>query len=320
MRIKNKICPFCNKKISTTNHLKKCNPLIDYNMAFKMMVEKTFNCKTGDIINDYKNGLSLPDIKNKYKISYGYTTKLIEIFGESTRTISESSNENRLIKYKKTVTDKYGVDNVSKSEKIKKKKVATFIKNYGADNIFKTDGFTEYVTDICLKKYGKKRITNPKLISEKRLKFSKEKWKQIERKRKNTIQENIDNGITYDIFNSNLELLVKGIFEKNDIKIKHQKFINGLSYDFHIINTNIIVEVNGDYWHANPEQYKEDDIVNISDKLKLAKDVWEKDELKIINANKHNYRVITIWESEINRCIVDDSLEEFVLNLLLECK
>lgn len=320
MRITNKICPFCNKKISTINHLKKCNPIVDDNTSFKLMIEKTFKCNSKDIIDDYKNGLSLPDVKNKYGISYSYTKRLLKIFGESIRTISESSNENRLRKYKKTVTDKYGTDNVSKSEKIKKKKATTFIKNYGVDNIFKTDGFTEYVTDICLKKYGKKRMTNPKLISEKRLSFSKEKWKLIERKRKNTIQENVDNGKSYDIFSSNLELIIKDIFDKNNIKIKHQKFINGVSYDFHIINTNIIVEVNGDYWHANPEQYKKNDIVNISDKLKLAKDVWEKDELKLLNANKYNYRVITIWESEINRCVVDDILEEFVLNLLLEHK
>jgi len=316
MRIRNKICPFCNEKISTINHLKKCNPIVDDNTAIQLMIEKTFNCNVVDIINDYKKGLSLPDIKSKYGLSYKYTKQLLILFGESTRTISESCNQNRLKKCKQTVIDRYGVDNVSKSEKIKKKKIKTFISNYGVDNIFKTDGFTEYVNNKCIERYGKKRLTNPQKISEKRLNFSAEKWESIKSKTRKTIQEKYENGEFTDKYISSLEFIVSEVFDRNEIEYTTQKFIGGLSYDFHITNTNIIVEVNGDYWHANPIIYESDETINYANKGHIpVSDIWNRDLEKKNNAIEFGYTVLYIWESDINENI--DYIDEFILLELL---
>ena len=58
---------------------------------------------------------------------------------------------------------------------------------------------------------------------------------------------------------------------------------------------NIIIEYNGDYWHANPCKYKESDIVHhgIS-----AKTIWEKDKEKEELYNSLGYKVIYIWEKD----------------------
>jgi len=58
---------------------------------------------------------------------------------------------------------------------------------------------------------------------------------------------------------------------------------------------NIVVEYNGDYWHANPEKYKENDIVHHNI---IAKDIWKNDSEKIKLYNNLGYKVIVIWEKD----------------------
>ena len=66
-----------------------------------------------------------------------------------------------------------------------------------------------------------------------------------------------------------------------------------------IKNTNIILEINGDYWHANPSIYESEDLLNFAWGRKKAKEIWSKDEIKRLLAEKHNYKVIYLWEFEI---------------------
>jgi hypothetical protein len=53
-----------------------------------------------------------------------------------------------------------------------------------------------------------------------------------------------------------LENFVSNILDENNIKYTHQFFLNkdGIckSYDFKIKDTNILLEVDGDYWHGGP--------------------------------------------------------------------
>lgn len=321
MVFKDKICPFCEEKIFRVAHLKKCNKNVNEITAYKLMIEKTFNCVVEEVLNDYLNGLSLPDIKEKYGISYKATQKLLENDGYSLRTIKESCNDKRLSKYLNTIQEKFSVDNVSKSDIIKDRKRKTFIKNYGVDNTFKTEGFTEHVSLICLEKYGKKRITNGKLNSEKRALFTDEKWESINRKIRETYQKKYENGWQGSQFSSTFEEKIKDCLDKNNIQYEQQKYVNGRSYDFHIINTDILIEVNGDYWHANPKFYNSDDKINYPGGKRLAKEVWDKDMLKKENAEKYEYILIYLWESDINECLKNKTINEFLLsNLVCEVK
>lgn len=61
------------------------------------------------------------------------------------------------------------------------------------------------------------------------------------------------------------------------------------------IYNNFVIEFNGDYWHANPNKYKENDIVHHK---MMAKEIWEKDNNKIKLYNDLGYTVIIIWQSE----------------------
>ncbi len=85
------------------------------------------------------------------------------------------------------------------------------------------------------------------------------------------------------------------------IEFKSQFHINGLpyTYDFHILNTNIIIEFQGDYWHANPIKYKSGQFIKIQRVgKKLVDDIWARDLLKKESANKFGYNVIQIWQND----------------------
>jgi len=316
MNYKNKICPFCGEKISGRAHLKKCNPNIDENKAFIMMVEITYDCNVNHIINEYELGFSLPEIKNKYGMSFKTITNILKINNIPIRSIKEASNENRLNKYKETCIKNYGVDNVSKLSEIKKKKKNTFLINYGVDNIFKSNEFKENLNNIMIEKYGMKRITNPEKISNTRNNFSEQRKRYF---------SNMSDTEFEDYFNrtlktiSRLELKVKKILDDNLIEYTQQKFVNRKSYDFRINNTKILIEVQGDYWHANPVKYKHNDLIKYPNKkLILANKIWEKDEIKRINAEKYGYNVIYLWESDVNQSIKNGTIDEFILNTLYE--
>lgn len=104
-----------------------------------------------------------------------------------------------------------------------------------------------------------------------------------------------------------------------NISYCRQFFINGSRhpYDFRLTNSNILIEVNGRWWHADPRYYNEKDIIKQPGKkynLK-AKDIWDKDKKIIDFALKNGFIVVTLWEDDIND--KDDcELMKFIIDTL----
>lgn len=70
-------------------------------------------------------------------------------------------------------------------------------------------------------------------------------------------------------------------------------------FDFKV--DNYLIELNGDFWHANPKIYAENDIINLPDSDGvLAKSLWEKDAQKLQLAQQNGFTVITLWECDLN--------------------
>ena len=60
-----------------------------------------------------------------------------------------------------------------------------------------------------------------------------------------------------------------------------------------------IIEFNGDFWHANPKIYNENDILNRFNKTyDIAKDVWERDKHRLSIFKALNFKVHIVWESD----------------------
>jgi len=88
------------------------------------------------------------------------------------------------------------------------------------------------------------------------------------------------------------------IEDKLNVTITFEKRIDRYFCDGVIENSKIAIEYNGDYWHMNPTQYKENDIHKTT-KL-LAKDVWKHDENKRNIISEHGYIPFIIWEYDWN--------------------
>jgi hypothetical protein len=94
-----------------------------------------------------------------------------------------------------------------------------------------------------------------------------------------------------------------------DAKHSHSIITTSRTYvfDIYISSLNLLIEVNGDYWHLNPTKYKHDYIDETRNVI--AAGVWQADLTKREEAIKQGFIVTTIWESDITSlgidCVVD---------------
>lgn len=91
---------------------------------------------------------------------------------------------------------------------------------------------------------------------------------------------------------------------KQEVQIEANSF---WLFDFHILNSNLLIEVQGDYWHCNPDIYP----TPINSYQKWAK---KKDFLKKEYANKKGYKILYLWENDIkkNFLVLQEKIKEEV--------
>lgn len=95
---------------------------------------------------------------------------------------------------------------------------------------------------------------------------------------------------------SKAEKEIKKKLEDLGYAIEPQFGIGSLKYDLYLINYNIIIEYNGDYWHCNPNKYKSDYFNRKKDMF--AWELWEQDKRKKEIAEKKGYKLFIIWEAD----------------------
>jgi very-short-patch-repair endonuclease len=128
----------------------------------------------------------------------------------------------------------------------------------------------------------------------------------------------IDNIVkTGKVKRSNLEYKFEGLLQLENIKYIHSFYIKrpGFNkiYDFYLPNCNTLIEVDGDFWHCNPNtkfklpEYKSQEINIINDEIKNN---WALD---------NGYKLLRFWESDINNNILEVKrilLEHIKTNIL----
>lgn len=67
--------------------------------------------------------------------------------------------------------------------------------------------------------------------------------------------------------------------------------------DFIIFNPKIAIFIDGDFWHARPDEY------DATDKImsKTAQEVWDRDRYVTEELTKQGYKIIRIWEKDIKK-------------------
>lgn len=97
-------------------------------------------------------------------------------------------------------------------------------------------------------------------------------------------------------------MLEFNVFEKlKHLNFIHQGRVDGFCVDLVNHELKIVIEVNGDFWHANPKIFDACWINNMN--KKSAQEIWDRDykrESKIKNAG---YDVIVLWQREIQKGI-----------------
>jgi hypothetical protein len=68
-------------------------------------------------------------------------------------------------------------------------------------------------------------------------------------------------------------------------------------YDI-LIRNKLIIEFNGDFWHANPSIYKSNWIHPLL--KESAKNIWNKHKIKINLSKNLGYENLIVWEKDFN--------------------
>ena len=269
---------------------------------------------------------SLPDFKQALGLSFKTTKFFLDWHDIETRTISESKcTERYQRKFHQTCREKYGEDitNPSQAEEVKEAKRQSFLEHYGVDNIFKVDGFREWVHEKMMEKYGKGSVPDlhgnadwwgwnsmSEEEKEQRSEYQAEKMRQwwadlSEEEKKYEIDKRIEglkNSSKKLPSPSGLEFRLSDVFNDHGIEHDHQFWVNQKSYDFRIreYDWSCLIEVQGEYWHADPKDYEEDEEIEFGpNDVRQVSDIWRNDLEKLKNAAAYGYTVTYLWEREI---------------------
>lgn len=299
-------CPFCKTRINRYDgqHIYRCNKNMSiWNKKDVKYEYLSFNFKNiskkNVLFDEYvvKNK-SLPDIKKEYLISYKNIIFLLDYFNIKKRTLKGSSKQISTKKYKKTCVDKYGVDNISKLQSIKDKK--KYKKPYIIKDKDKFEKLHMFISNEMTMIHSQMDIKIKKEILKSKTEYY-HYWLNLNDEQKDYMIDKkslLETRISTCLDNLNLSYVKRFMIGKKFFDIK--------------IN-NILIDVNSDFWHANPNIYKSNDNLNFPFGKIKARVIWNRDNYKQQLAV--GYKIIYIWEFDIKN-LDDMELSKFMIEKL----
>ena len=135
----------------------------------------------------------------------------------------------------------------------------------------------------------KKDEKNKERIAEISRKYwSKQENRDLQRERRiEWLQNNFVNSPSL------LEIKFMNMLDEMDIKYKFQYGLGGYLYDFKIKGKKLVIEVDGDFHHFNPEIHSEL-------KYDIQKHTAEHDKIKNEKVKEYKFDLIRFWENDIN--------------------
>lgn len=283
-------CKYCNKtglktKQQLYGHQAKCKEYVDYISCYRNKI-LTKKYLTKNILELNRSCYSLERELNDPKIKTKHIIAKCKELGIKTQTIKEAMN-NPLTKRQREETNlkNYGYRNNFQSPTTKK----TLAKRYGKDitNVFQLESVKQKSKQTLIEKYGVenpvdlpsyRRNNGSRSIPHKRIENILDKYNIV------YISENIE-GINFNRYNRSLK---RKYNPRPDIIIPENQ---------------IIIEIYGDTYHANPKKYKPNDIIITWDGELCAKDIWKKDKIRFNHLKSFGYKVYCLWVSDIQKDI-----------------
>ena len=285
-------CEFCGKEMGgriqgiqkhiKNNHKIEAEKIPNLYMYSAKMLYPITNTVMSKIVKKYKTGESTNKLSSIFNLPYNVVKNILDCCNVEIRNIASAAKQEIVReRYKKTVNERYGVENVSQASEIQKKKEDTFLSHYGVKNIFNKKDFYDSW------------------------------WNKLSEEERNYVAKKKQSGLGSP---PKTEERVQKALNNTGVEYIRQFLIKRYLYDFKI--KNIVIEVNGDYWHASPTIYKKTDIINYPGGIKkTANEVWKKDAKKRKTAELSGYTVKYIWEHEINK-MTDEEVKKWVLSVL----
>lgn len=160
-----------------------------------------------------------------------------------------------------------------------------------------TDDDKLYISKICSKIQKKLMDDNPKEYKRLRSKAARiSHKKQFENVTMNGIEKKV-----YEY--------VKTI----EPSVKYSVILASYQFDFGIKYKKILIEVDGDYWHGNPKYYNIDgsDSKRQLNEIQLKK--IESDEEKKKWAESRGFKLLRLWEEEINNDTFKNKIKNYLI-------
>jgi len=87
------------------------------------------------------------------------------------------------------------------------------------------------------------------------------------------------------------ELEFEKMLNELGVEFRTQEIVGGKIFDFYIPSENLLVEIDGDYWHGNPSVYKRPN--------KMQNTNRKNDRRKTLIAENEGYKISRVWESDL---------------------
>lgn len=197
-------------------------------------------------------------------------------------------------KYNKTMMERYGARCPLKVKKIRNKMNQTMLSRYGVKYSGQSEDLRNKMYATKLKKYGMRSITGPKKSG----KFASSK---LEIEIVNLIKKKLfDAGFNFTYYDySNRQFWISDNLKSHPV-------------DFYIKELKYVLEIDGDWYHGNPEIYKQNELHPLIDKT--FGELYSRTQLTtewLVN-HKQVVRVRRFWNSEIEKNI------ELTIKIILE--
>ena len=123
----------------------------------------------------------------------------------------------------------------------------------------------------------------------------KERYKNDVKYRKQLRLNGVKSQLSQNRKTPETEILIEQELNRLKVDYTHHFIIEYYEFDFFIPLKNILIEVQGDYWHGNPLFYEEKDLLE-HQKGKKIRDIQKK-----TFAENRGYKVLEIWENDIKK-------------------
>lgn len=241
--------------------------------------------------------LPITDIANRLECNHLMVHKAFTHHGIVKRSHSDTIKL-ALPKMQATCIEKYGAINpLSKGTIAERQRNDTVQQRYGVGNVFQRE-------DIKIANI--RSMSSGGIGNEKRLNTLEKRFGSRSPFGRRSVREKVKKsflGGVHGRYISNLSRTAYVLLENNSIQYEPEFLITyekkTYSYDLRV--GDVLIELNGDHFHANPNRFNENDVVVFPGSKHTAKELWQKDAYKTNVGIKHGFHVVTLWEYDLKK-------------------